>query len=326
METTHPWPEGPSTTRNKVIKELVEGRDFATQLKSILHKPLEITRDHASPSPSPHELVSKILRSFTETLSVLASSCESGEVIHQNLAVSHADSHCDDPRSDDSGESRKRPTPKDRRGCYKRRKTTQTWTTVSRTTDDDHAWRKYGQKEILNAKHPRSYFRCTRKYDQGCRATKQVQRMEEDPQMYQITYIGIHTCKDTLKAPQIIMEPDPWETYIVSNPPDTMWGNGKQADHDQALSSSTTPKIKQESKEEALSDLTDNLSSLGTDNNNSYLWTDFKDFDLVESAIMSPKLGSDNGDVVSTMYSCTETASHGLDLCHFDGDFNFDDI
>ena len=55
-----------------------------------------------------------------------------------------------------------------------------------------------------------------------------------------------------------------WETYIVNNPPDSMWGNSKQADHDQALSSSTTPTMKQESKEEALSDLTDNLSSLGT--------------------------------------------------------------
>ena len=125
METAHPWPEGPSTTRKMLIEELVEGRDFATQLKSILHKPLEITHDHASPSPSPspspHELASKIVRSFTETLSVLTSSCESGEVIHRNLAVSHAASHCDDPRSDDSGESRKRPTPKDRRGCYKGR-------------------------------------------------------------------------------------------------------------------------------------------------------------------------------------------------------------
>ena len=88
--------------------------------------------------------------------------------------------------------------------------------------------------------------------------------MEEDPQMFQITYKGLHTCKDTLKGPQIIREPDPWETYIVNNPPDSMWGNSKQADHDQALSSSTTPTMKQESKEEALSDLTDNLSSLGT--------------------------------------------------------------
>ncbi|KAK4579733.1 hypothetical protein RGQ29_029409 [Quercus rubra] len=166
--------------------------------------------------------------------------------------------------SDDSGESRTSPTPEDWRGCYKRRKTTETWAIVSHTTDDDHAWKKYGEKEILNAKYPRSYFKCTRRLDKGCLATKQVQRMEEDPQMFQITYKGLHTCKDTLKGPQIIREPDPWETYIVNNPPDSMWGNSKQADHDQALSSSTTPTMKQESKEEALSDLTDNLSSLGT--------------------------------------------------------------
>ncbi|XP_030950156.1 uncharacterized protein LOC115974079 [Quercus lobata] len=126
--------EGPSTTRKKLIEELDEGRDIATQLKSLLHKRLEITHDHASPSPSPDELVSKIMRSFTESLSIL--SCKSVEVIHRNLAVSHAASHCDDPRSDDydyfhdsddsggsddSGENRKRPTPKDRRGCYKGR-------------------------------------------------------------------------------------------------------------------------------------------------------------------------------------------------------------
>jgi hypothetical protein len=142
--------------------------------------------------------------------------------------------------------------------------------------------------------------------------------MENDPQMYQTTYIGHHTCKDTLKAPQIIMESDPnWESYIIN--PDSMWG--KQADH--ALSSSS-PTIKQESKEDTLSDLTDNLSSLGT----NYLWSDLKAFELSDPAIMSPKLGSDNGDVVSTMYSCTDT---GFDLDfvvksgRFDSDFNFDE-
>ena len=150
--------------------------------------------------------------------------------------------------------------------------------------------------------------------------------MEEDPQMFQITYKGLHTCKDTLKGPQIIREPDPWETYIVNNPPDSMWGNSKQADHDQALSSSTTPTMKQESKEEALSDLTDNRPNLQSDFYNLRSWSNFN-FNLVGPAIMPPKLGSDKGDVVSTTDSRTETASHGLDFGgHFDGDFNFDDI
>lgn len=35
------------------------------------------------------------------------------------------------------------------------RKISQSWTTVSPTLEDGHAWRKYGQKEILNSKYPR---------------------------------------------------------------------------------------------------------------------------------------------------------------------------
>ena len=35
------------------------------------------------------------------------------------------------------------------------RKNSETWTAVSSTIEDGHAWRKYGQKEILNAKFPR---------------------------------------------------------------------------------------------------------------------------------------------------------------------------
>ncbi|KAE7996482.1 hypothetical protein FH972_001201 [Carpinus fangiana] len=283
---TSNWPEKLSVTRQKVIKELVEGQECATQLKTLLHK----TMEHNG-SFSAEELVSKILRSFTETLSVL-SCTESGEVNSQNLAVSHADSHCDDPRSDDSGESsRKRPASKDRRGCYRRRKTAHTWTTVSpKVENDGHAWRKYGQKEILNAKHPRSYFRCTRKYDQGCRATKHVQKMENDPQMFQTTYIGLHTCKDIVKTPQIVTETHGWECFLAKS--------------ESAIA--VTPSVKLEAKEEALSDLTGNLHSF---------WPDLKDFPL------SGPIGSDNGDVVSTMYSCTDTASLSLDI-EFDGDFS----
>ncbi|XP_062155519.1 probable WRKY transcription factor 70 isoform X1 [Alnus glutinosa] len=290
-----PWPEKLSNTRQKVIKELVQGQECATQLKTLLHKTLE------------DQLVSKILRSFTESISVLTS-FESGEVCQNLQAVSHADSHCDDRRSEDSGESsRKRPASKDRRGCYRRRKTAHTWTTVSPTVENDgHAWRKYGQKEILNAKHPRSYFRCTRKFDQGCRATKQVQRKEDDPQMFQTTYIGHHTCRDILKTPQIITECHGWESFL---------GNSESAipsKEDGAVTtvSSSTPTIKEESKEEALSDLTDNLPSLG-----DHLWPDLKDFEL------SGPMGSDNGDVVSTMYSCRDTDSLSLNI-DFDGDFS----
>ncbi|CAL5088796.1 unnamed protein product [Urochloa decumbens] len=60
--------------------------------------------------------------------------------------------------------------------------------------DDGHSWRKYGQKEILGAKYPRAYYRCTHRHSQGCAATKQVQRADEDPTLFDIVYLDDHTC------------------------------------------------------------------------------------------------------------------------------------
>uniref|UniRef100_J3MWM5 WRKY domain-containing protein n=1 Tax=Oryza brachyantha TaxID=4533 RepID=J3MWM5_ORYBR len=60
--------------------------------------------------------------------------------------------------------------------------------------DDGHSWRKYGQKEILGAKHPRGYYRCTHRNSQGCMATKQVQRTDEDATLFDVIYHGDHTC------------------------------------------------------------------------------------------------------------------------------------
>ncbi|XP_042488846.1 WRKY transcription factor 55-like [Macadamia integrifolia] len=60
--------------------------------------------------------------------------------------------------------------------------------------DDGFTWRKYGQKEILGSKFPRSYYRCTHKSFYGCNAKKQVQRLDEDPNTFEVTYCGHHTC------------------------------------------------------------------------------------------------------------------------------------
>ncbi|KAJ8444727.1 hypothetical protein Cgig2_030401 [Carnegiea gigantea] len=56
--------------------------------------------------------------------------------------------------------------------------------------DDGYTWRKYGQKDILGAKHPR----CTHRHTRGCGATKQVQRTDEDPTIFHVIYRGEHTC------------------------------------------------------------------------------------------------------------------------------------
>jgi hypothetical protein len=49
----------------------------------------------------------------------------------------------------------------------------------------------------------RAYFRCTHKYDQMCTAQRQVQRCDDDPASYRVTYIGEHTCRDPATAPII---------------------------------------------------------------------------------------------------------------------------
>ncbi|CAN6362529.1 unnamed protein product [Urochloa humidicola] len=67
---------------------------------------------------------------------------------------------------------------------------------------DGHQWRKYGQKEINGAKYPRSYYRCTYRKEQGCKATKTVQQYDpvtdnggrDHAMMYTAIYYGWHTC------------------------------------------------------------------------------------------------------------------------------------
>ncbi|KAI5059624.1 hypothetical protein GOP47_0025943 [Adiantum capillus-veneris] len=62
--------------------------------------------------------------------------------------------------------------------------------------DDGHTWRKYGQKIIHGALHPRGYYRCTHcKTDIGCPAVKQVQRCDEEQMFFDVIYKGYHTCR-----------------------------------------------------------------------------------------------------------------------------------
>ncbi|TKY73954.1 WRKY transcription factor 70 [Spatholobus suberectus] len=298
-----------SSKRKRVIRELVQGQDYAAQLKFLLQKPIG-----PDGSVSAKELISNVLRSFAETLSVLTSSeaASGDDEVAQNLVASAEEVAASsiDPRSEDSTESRKRSLSltKDRRGSYKRRRTEQTSNIVSPTTDDDHAWRKYGQKEILNSQFPRSYFRCTRKFEQGCRATKQVQRIQENPDMYNITYIGLHTCKDTLKAPQMVTYSETWDSFLKNSHPDS---NVPNEQHDPPIRSQS-PIVKQEyPNDDTPSDLTD-----------ANLWSDLKEFEL-SNAKPALKIASENAD---TVYSCTGSRSLDMDFGIFSSHFSSDDF
>ncbi|KNA24554.1 hypothetical protein SOVF_014630 [Spinacia oleracea] len=73
--------------------------------------------------------------------------------------------------------------------------------------EDGFTWRKYGQKEILNAKYPRSYYRCTHQKLYKCKAKKQVQRLDDDPFTFDILYREEHTCHMSNTAPSSVPSP-----------------------------------------------------------------------------------------------------------------------
>ncbi|KAD6795470.1 hypothetical protein E3N88_06366 [Mikania micrantha] len=55
--------------------------------------------------------------------------------------------------------------------------------------DDGYIWRKYGQHDILGATYPMLSYRCN-----SCDTKKLVQRSDDDPSIWIVTYEGIHTC------------------------------------------------------------------------------------------------------------------------------------
>ncbi|KAF8380088.1 hypothetical protein HHK36_027558 [Tetracentron sinense] len=181
MENVENWDQ------KSLINELSQGMELAKQL-----------RTHLDPSSS-HQtrefLVEKILSSFEKAISMLKWRPSAGEpTVESPRSVSGS------PRSHDSGQVFK---DQDHKDVSKKRKILPRWTEQVRVClengtegplDDGYSWRKYGQKDILGAKHPRGYYRCTHRHVQGCLATKQVQRSDEDPSIFEISYRGKHTC------------------------------------------------------------------------------------------------------------------------------------
>ncbi|KAL1226177.1 putative WRKY transcription factor 30 [Cardamine amara subsp. amara] len=160
----------------KEINELMtEGRDYAYQFGSASSQE---TREH---------LAKKILESYHKSLTIMNYSGDQGS------PNSHGGGS---PKSEDSDQeplvinkSSKKSMP---RWTEKVRITPGAG--IDRTLDDGFSWRKYGQKDILGAKFPRGYYRCTYRKSQGCEATKQVQRSDENPLFFEISYRGMHSC------------------------------------------------------------------------------------------------------------------------------------
>ncbi|KAF6173008.1 hypothetical protein GIB67_006384 [Kingdonia uniflora] len=163
-----------------LINELTLGMELVKQLRVHL--------DHSSPNGE--MLIKKILSSYENAFLMLNWSGSDGESQTSGPTIG---SVIASPAPLESG----------RRDVYKKRKALPRWTEQVRVSagtplegslDDGYSWRKYGQKDILGATHPRGYYRCTHRTFQGCMATKQVQRNDDDPSIIEITYRGKHVC------------------------------------------------------------------------------------------------------------------------------------
>ncbi|KAL1559365.1 WRKY transcription factor [Salvia divinorum] len=260
--------------KRKAMVKLVKGKEIAVQLQTLLHEPVR-----NSEPVSEQQLAFQIYRSFSDTLSEL-SSCTT-----QIPASEGGASAC----SGDTGKKKKKKRGvKDLRGCYKRRRTSDSWVTLSPTMEDNYAWRKYGQKTILNSDYPRSYFRCTHKQD-GCKALKQVQRIKGDEIIYQTTYFIHHTCKETLRARPLVMDSDPIDQNLISFQTSTTSEQDQHCNHSskKPLSISSVKSeecVSEDASHEANSTLEDPWNDITGLDTLGYkpVWTPFQD--EVESA------------------------------------------
>ncbi|KAB1224652.1 putative WRKY transcription factor 70 [Morella rubra] len=236
MGCSKPAESLPASKRKRAIEEITKGLQLANQLRSLLNDSLE--DDVSAPAK---DLIFKVLSSFTNSLTILSS--DDVSQLQANAHGHKSESSRGSCRNDIS-------TIKDRRGRYKRRKNLQVWIRDTPCLiDDGHAWRKYGQKVILNAEHPRHYYKCTHKSDQRCRAIKHVQIIQKDPPKYRTTYIGHHTCKTFLYDPRSISDPASEDSPFVLESFDCTITAGEQ-NH---LFTSYFPSTKQEHKEEKTS-------------------------------------------------------------------------
>ncbi|KAK2664254.1 hypothetical protein Ddye_002828 [Dipteronia dyeriana] len=210
---------GWSWEQKTLMSELIEGMEFAKQLRVHLGSTSSVETTDV--------LVQRILSSYEKALLILKwPGSGSTTVQAQQANIGAAVVNCCVPESPISINGS--PTSDDIDGVFKdnldhqenskKRKTQSRWTDKVRVSfesglegphEDGFSWRKYGQKDILAAKYPRSYYRCTYRNTQNCRATKQVQRSDEDPTIFEVTYIGTHTCSHGQAAQSVPQPPSP---------------------------------------------------------------------------------------------------------------------
>lgn len=167
----------------------------------------------------------------------------------------------------------------------------------------------------------RNYFRCTHKFDQGCQATKQVQKIQEDPPVFRTAYHGRHTCR----TPIVLQQEVPQISHLDAAAAATTTVS-TASDSSVLLSFASTlcqPNMSNASfiaaglpqvKEEVVRGLFQirPSSTMSSSSNHHFLPQDFK---TSETPALSS--GSDHGDVMSSgVYSCSTASTHSQNHSH----------
>ncbi|KAF8012035.1 hypothetical protein BT93_I0229 [Corymbia citriodora subsp. variegata] len=191
--------------------ELTEGRDLARQLQLHLAS--------SSPDQTREMLLHGILASYDKMQSMLNTEPPIGGCPRRLSKLPPSLS-----QSPMSGvDSNRDPSVGSTLG---KRKTMPRWTERVRVApasnldgplDYGYSWRKFGQKDILGSRYPRGYYRCTHGNVKGCLATKQVQRPDNDPTVFDITYRGKHTCNPHPTAVAPPLPPEDQTDCIASS-------------------------------------------------------------------------------------------------------------
>ncbi|XP_021758642.1 probable WRKY transcription factor 30 [Chenopodium quinoa] len=168
----------------KVLEEeLKKGWEATSQLRSLLLFPPELECGNASSNRDYQNQSSqndKILPFLESHYATIINSFDSSISILKQLSQSSKPSICQKSKVGQKSRSRMIET--------------------SNLEPDGYAWRKYGEKSILNTKHPREYYRCGYRDDQNCQATKHVQKISGSPTKYRIIYYAHHTCNPLLHS------------------------------------------------------------------------------------------------------------------------------
>ncbi|KAH7557757.1 hypothetical protein JRO89_XS11G0215200 [Xanthoceras sorbifolium] len=166
MENMGDWEQ------NNLIRELTQGRELVRQLQIHLNLPAATSNSSSSQEITREMLVQEIVSSYEKALSMLVGAVDQPAAPQLQPPTSGGGPGIESPPLSASPRS-------------------------DQDSDRDQELKDGSKKRKAT---PRGYYRCTHRHVQGCLATKQVQRSDEDPMIFEITYRGRHTCTQASKT------------------------------------------------------------------------------------------------------------------------------